>query len=78
MNKYEFKEAFMDLSKDQVKERFDACKLCPSRILAYFKLYDIKDIDYLNDYEFKESKERILDDLDYNLKEDISNLLLEI
>ena len=75
MDTYELKQAFLDIDKERFQESFYRCKYCPSRILAYFKVYDIEDIEHLTDYEFKESKERLLDDLDMNIKQDLVNML---
>ena len=75
MNSMELRESFYDLSKEEFIKRFELCKICPGRILAYFKVYDIEDIEYLMDTEYRESKERLLDDLDMNLKQDLVNLL---
>lgn len=75
MDKYELNESFMDLSQDQLIENFHKAKICPTRILAYFKVYEVYDIKSISPYEFKISKERLLADLDYNLKQDIVDIL---
>ena len=79
MDKYEFEQAFFDLTKEKMIDSFSNCKFCPGRILAYFRIYEIESLEFISDSEFKSSKERLLSDIyanaDLNMKQDIYNLI---
>ena len=70
-------EQFLDVSKNELKDNFHLFKKCPAKILAYFRVYEIEQLDYVSNSEFKESKLRITDSLfeDEDLRYDIDYFL---
>jgi hypothetical protein len=75
MNGREITEAFLALPKDRLIHNFKKVTYSKSLILKGFNISDISLIDELSEVNYLRKKEQIVEDMSYNLKEDLYNLV---